>query len=95
VDKTDLLHINLDQDEAAAEAHAAIQDNVTSWEELLIATGGALKLEKCFYSVVSFEWIQGEWQYRDNSLNGTFGVTVPLLEGGCASIAHHPITHAE
>ena len=68
---------------------------MTSWEELLIATGGALKLEKCFYSVMSFEWIQGEWQYRDNSLNGTFGMTVPLLEGDCASIAHHPVTHVE
>jgi len=68
---------------------------VNSWGELLIATGGALKPEKCFYSVMSFEWIQGEWQYRDNSLNGIFGVTVPLSEGGCASIAHHPVTHSE
>jgi hypothetical protein len=57
VDNTDLLHINLDQDKTAAEAHAAIQDSVTSWGELLIATGGALKPETCFYSVMLFEWI--------------------------------------
>ena len=57
VDNTDILHINLDQDETAAEAHAAIQDSVTSWGELLIATGGAFKPEKCFYSVMLFEWI--------------------------------------
>jgi hypothetical protein len=95
VDNTDLLHINLDQDETAAEAHAAIQDSMTSWGELLIATGGALKPEKCFYSVMWFKRIRGEWRYRDNSLNGIFGMTVPLLEGGCAFIAHHPITDLE
>ncbi len=95
VDNTDLLHINMDQDETAAEAHAAIQDSVNSWGELLFATGGALKWEKCFYSVMSFEWTRGEWRYKDNSLNGIFGVTVPLSEGGCASIAHHPVTQSE
>ena len=57
VDNTDLLHINLDRDETAAEAHAAIQDSMTSWGELLIATGGALKPEKCFYSVMWFKRI--------------------------------------
>ncbi len=55
VDDTDFLHINFDKDKTAKEAHAAIQSSVNSWGNLLIATGGALKPEKCFYLILSFE----------------------------------------
>jgi hypothetical protein len=60
VDDTDLLHIDLTKDEMVDEVHAAIQDSVNSWENLLIATGGALQPNKCFYSIVSLEWVNGE-----------------------------------
>ncbi len=49
VDETDLLHINLDKDETADDAHTTIQNSVNSWGNLLIATGGTLMPEKCFY----------------------------------------------
>jgi hypothetical protein len=55
VDDTDLLHIDLTKDEMVDEVHAAIQDSINSWGNLLIATGGALQPNKCFYSIVSFE----------------------------------------
>jgi hypothetical protein len=55
VDNTDLLHINFDKDKTAEDAHAAIQCSVNSWGDLLIATGGTLKPEKCFYSILSFK----------------------------------------
>ena len=32
------------------------QDATTSWGKLLLATGGALKPEKCFYYLVDYEW---------------------------------------
>ena len=32
------------------------QSATMSWGELLLATGGALKPEKCFYYLVDYEW---------------------------------------
>jgi hypothetical protein len=48
VDDTDLLHINLTKSKSVEEVHRAIQDSVTNWGNLLIATGGALQPTKCF-----------------------------------------------
>jgi hypothetical protein len=95
VDDMDLLHINFDHDKFVDNAHAAIQNSVNSWGKLLIAPGCALKPEKCFYSIISFEWVRGEWKYKDNSINGRFGVTVPLPGGISSAIAHRPVSHAE
>ncbi len=95
MDNTDLLHINLDKDETVDDAHAAIQNSMNSWGNLLIATGGTLKPEKCFYSILSFEWVCREWKCKDNSIIGNYGVTVPLTGGGSAAIVHCPNTHAE
>jgi hypothetical protein len=68
---------------------------VNSWGNPLIAIGDTLKQEKCFYLIISFECVYGEWQYKDNSINGSFAVTVPFSEGSSAATVHHPITHAE
>ncbi len=95
VGDTDLLHINFDKDKMAKKAHTAIQSSVNSWGNLLIAIGGALKPEKCFYLILSFEWVSGVWKYKDNSISGSYGVTVPLPREGSAAIAHRPISHAE
>jgi hypothetical protein len=66
-----------------------------NWGNLLIATGGTLQPAKCFYSIISFEWTNGEWSYRDNSILGDFGVSVPLPGGATAAIGHRPVTHSE
>jgi hypothetical protein len=95
VNDTGLLHINFNKDETVDDAHIAIQNSVDSWGNLLIATGGALKPQKYFYSILSFEWICGEWKYKGNSINGRYGVTVPLPGGGFTAIVHCPVTHAE
>ena len=47
VNDTDLLHLDTNTTESADDAPAAIQASVHSWGNLLIATGGALKPEKC------------------------------------------------
>jgi hypothetical protein len=60
VDNTDLLHINLTKSKSVEEVHRAIQDSITNWGNLLIATGGALKPAKCFYSIISFDWNNGD-----------------------------------
>ncbi len=62
---------------------------------MLIATGGALQPNKCFYLIILFEWVNGEWQYKNNKIREEFGVTVPLPQNGKAPIAHNPVTHAK
>ena len=52
VDNTDLLHINMDVEEKIFDVHAAIQRAIENWGRLLIATGGTLKPEKCFYQLI-------------------------------------------
>ena len=59
VDGTDILHIDLTKNEKVDEVHQLIQESVNSWGNLLIATGGALQPAKCFYFVISFEWVNG------------------------------------
>ncbi len=81
MDDTDILHIDLTEDESVDEVHSAIKHSVNNWGNLLIATGGALQPNKYFYSIISFEWMNGEWRYPNNTLRGEFGVTVPLPGG--------------
>jgi hypothetical protein len=88
LDNTDLLHIDLTKNETISEVHTAIQESVNSWGSLLIATGGALQLSKCFYSIISFDWINSAWKYGLNEQKGDFGITVPLPGGGKVGIGH-------
>ena len=92
---TDLLHIDLSKNETVDEVHNEIQASVKSWGNLLIATGGVLQPTKCFYSIISFDWKDGEWRYADNTVRGDFGMNVPLPGGTEAPIAHKKVDHAE
>ncbi len=60
VDDTDILHIDLTKDERVKDVHHTIQESVNSWGNLLIATGGVLQPNKCFYLIISFEWTNGK-----------------------------------
>jgi hypothetical protein len=44
--------------EDAEETLFHLQESITNWGKLLLATGGALKPSKCFYYLISFEWRQ-------------------------------------
>jgi hypothetical protein len=89
VDDIDILHINLTKDESINDVHVAIQDSVNSWGNLLIATGGVLQPNKCFYSIKSFKWLKGDWEYAKNSVRNVLGITVPLPGGENANISHN------
>jgi hypothetical protein len=95
VDDMDILHIDLTKNEKVDKVHQRIQESVNSWGNLLIATGGALQPAKCFYSIISFEWVNGGWSYASNEKNAELGVSVPLPGGGRAGIGHKPVSHAE
>ncbi len=89
------MHIDLTKDEQVEDVQIAIQESVNSWGNLLIATGGVLQPSKCFYSIISFKWTNGEWLYAENNICGEYGITVPLPGGGKAAISHKSVTHAE
>jgi hypothetical protein len=95
VDNTNILHIDLMKDESVDEVHMAIQGSVNSWGKLLIATGGVLQPQKCFYSVISFDWKNSEWQYAQNATRDDLRITVPLPDGSSAMISHKKVSHAE
>ncbi len=95
VDDTDLLHLDLTKNEPVDEVHKVIQGSVISWGNLLIATGGALQPSKCFYSIKSFDWINGAWTYALNADKGEFGLTVPLPDEGKAGFGYKVVSHAK
>ncbi len=95
VDDTDILHIDLTKDERVEDVHHTIQESVNSWGNLLIATGRVLQPNKCFYSIILFEWTNGVCKYRNNSIRGGFGITVPLPGGRKVAISHKGVSHAE
>jgi hypothetical protein len=95
INDTNILHINLTKDKSVDEVHTAIQGSVNSWGKLLIATGRVLQPQKCFYSVISFDWKNGEWQYAQNATRDNLQITVPLPDGSSAMISHKKVSHAE
>jgi hypothetical protein len=42
--------------ESIQEVHIALQQAIENWGQLLIATGGSLKPEKCFFHLLDFVW---------------------------------------
>ena len=95
VDDTDITHLNLDTVETADEAHAALQRSITSWSQLLIASGGALKPQKCFFYLMSYYWDrQGKWHYAKNEADPKYEITVDLPNGSSAPIDHLSVHEA-
>jgi hypothetical protein len=92
VDDTDLKHFNLNKRETVTESHAPLQESITKWGRLLIATGGALKPAKCFYHMISFTWkADGSWSYEANKNIQQLSILVPLANGHVAPIKHLPV----
>ena len=55
VDDTD-LYIMEEGLRSSRDLWCETQSASTSWGKLLLATGGALKPEKCFYYMLEYEW---------------------------------------
>ncbi len=82
VDNTDLEHFDMRQNKTAEEAHEKFQENITNWSHLIIATGGALKLIKCFYQLISFSWNpDSTLMYKQNKNREDYMIVVPLEDG--------------
>jgi hypothetical protein len=96
VNDTDLLHLNMDMNESIQEVHIALQQAIESWGWLLIATGGSLKPEKCFFHLLDFAWTQkGGWQYIAHHKDDTAAVYVPLPNLTMSAITHWAVDNAQ
>jgi hypothetical protein len=85
----DLKHLNTTKTKTTIEALAALQGAVMNWGQLLIASRRALKLAKCFYHLISFQWMaDGTWRYNPNHENPDFQIHVLLGNGELAPIEH-------
>ena len=47
VDDTDLVHFKTEEDQGKEDAFLCLQEAITNWGKLLLASGGALKPIKC------------------------------------------------
>jgi hypothetical protein len=89
VNDTDLIHFRMDKQEDTLDTLYGLQDAIVSWGKLLLASGGALKLAKCFYHLISFRFKgDGTWSYESNKNDEEFQVVAPLSDGGFADIEH-------
>ena len=96
VDDCNLLHIDMEGQESTHEAHEAMQASVMNWGQLLIASGGSLKPEKCFYHLISFDWRgDGTWKYSKNEQEEEFDLAVPLPDGSQVYIEHASVDAAK
>ena len=89
MDDTGLFHLDMQRVESAADVHEHLQEVVINWGKLLIATGGALKPEKCSYYLISFKWKANRtWLYDQNELNPHFTLGMPMVDGSLEEIEH-------
>ena len=95
VDDCDLIHIDMVNDESPLETFDKMQASVRNWGQLLIATRGAYKPEKCFHHLISFQWDRrGKWSYQDNHGGVEYEMRVPMPDGSEVLIDHLPVTQA-
>ena len=96
VDDTDLLHIRMDKVESVIETHSALQSSIINWGNLLIASGGAFKPEKCFFHLTSYQWRpDGSWRYENNEKDDELAIGVPMPNGTMVAIDHLSVNDAK
>jgi hypothetical protein len=95
VDDTDVIHLDMENMEDKYTALHGLQESITSWGELLVATGGSLKRSKCFSHLISFVWkSDGTWSYEKNEDDEEIQLWVPLADGTVEQVKHCGISEA-
>ena len=86
VDDTDLI-IMQPHYQSAEDVKSDAQNSVDAWANLLNSTGGSLNPEKCYWWMVDYICINGEWNYAPQV---EWTLTIPLPDG-----SRHPIAQQD
>ena len=90
VDDTDLIVMNPSY-QSGNDVIRDTQMSVDAWANLLISTGGSLNPDKCYWYMVDYMNINGEWNYAPST---TWELTIPLPDGTRHKITHLDTTHS-
>ena len=86
----------MERNESVLDVHVALQRSIENWGKLLIATGGSLKPDKCFFHLMNFAWTKkGGWQYVAHHEDITATITVPMPDGTMSPITHQAVDDAQ
>jgi hypothetical protein len=90
VDDSDLL-VFLENEFDCRKLMQVVQKSLDAWAGLLNVTGGALNQDKCYWYLVSYTCINGDWEYDHLT---EFTLTIPLLDRARAEIQQTNIDEA-
>jgi hypothetical protein len=86
----------MERNELVLDVHVALQCSIENWGKLLIATGGSLKPDKCFFHLIDFAWTKkGGWQYVPHHEDITAAIRVPMPDGTMSPITHQAVDDAQ
>jgi hypothetical protein len=88
VDDTDLLTFHLEE-YYIGEVLKRVQINLDKWLQLLIATGGSLNPDKCYWYLISYVCNEGVWEYNKNA--SSYKLSIPLPDGSREEIIQLPV----
>lgn len=86
VDDTDLLTWARSSCASDEEFRQQVQDAVTDWTKLVLATGGALRPDKCFWYWIAFRFKNGIPYYRSLRELPKEPILVPMRDGSLEPI---------
>ena len=96
VDDTYMIHVNIKSEETVTVSHQAMHDSISTWIQLLMASGGAFKPPECFYHLIYFLWnTEGSWSYEMNEDVEDFDIGVPMPDGSHVQIKHAAVDTAK
>jgi hypothetical protein len=86
----------MDSDKTITKTYVALQRAIKNWGKLLIAAGGTLKPDKCFFHLMDFPWSRRcGWQYIEHHKDETASMILPLPDGSTAPIQHQAVDDAQ
>ena len=75
VDDTDILLAALHDEETIDDVMVRAKKAAKVWNHSVKASGGAMGVDKCYWSAVDFVWNSGRWTYRDmDDIDGTIRI---------------------
>lgn len=75
VDDTDILLSDITGTDSLDDVFYRATRAARTWEEAVIASGGAVRPEKCYWTAIDFRWKNGKWSYmKMNEFQGEIWV---------------------